>query len=328
MDKRDTDKRDIWLDGMMGLIVGDALGVPVEFLTREELKKNPVKGMRAYGTHNQPAGTWSDDSSMALATLDSIHINKGINAYDLMNRFSDWCLHGAYTPFQENFDIGISTSRAIIRYGKGADPFECGGVTEQENGNGSLMRILPICLYLYEIQKKVCTSENEIIYILHRLSALTHGHIRSQMACGIYYFLVKSILDEDGILINRLQQGMNRALSYYRQDFRNHAELGHYDRLNDLYNLKMTLEDEISSSGYVVHTLEASIWCLLNTDSFKDAVLKAVNLGDDTDTVAAVTGGLAGLYYGYAYIPSEWLDVIQKREWIERLILNCSGDKS
>ncbi|MDD7389087.1 MAG: ADP-ribosylglycohydrolase family protein [Lachnospiraceae bacterium] len=257
-----------------------------------------------------------------MATPDSIHIKGGIDACDLMDRFSEWCMHGAYTPFQENFDIGISTSQAIRRYAEGTDPFECGGTAEGDNGNGSLMRILPVCLYLYERQKKICTSENEAVHILHKVSALTHGHIRSQMACGIYYFLVKSILEGTGTLIDRLQKGMDQALSFYRQDFRNYTELGSYDRLNDLRAFQMTPEDEISSSGYVVHTLEASIWCLLNTDSYEQAVLKAVNLGADTDTVGAVAGGLAGLFYGYAQIPSEWLETIRKREWVEQLIRN------
>ena len=310
----------IWKDGMLGLIVGDALGVPVEFMSRTELMKNPVTGMREYGTHHQPMGTWSDDSSMALAELDSIRTVGTIDYTDMMERFSRWCMYGEYTPFGEVFDIGIATSRALMNYAKGIAPLESGGKTEWDNGNGSLMRILPVCLYLFERQKKVCTSENESIYIIHAVSALTHAHVRSQVACGIYYFLVKAILEEEGSLENRLQKGMDRAYQYYRQDLSNHRELENYKRLADLSEFKENPKEGIKSSGYVVDTLEAAVWCLLHSYSYKETVLMAVNLGEDTDTVGAVAGGLAGLYYKEEGIPKEWLQVLQRREWIEEVL--------
>lgn len=310
----------IWKDGMLGLIVGDALGVPVEFMSRTELMKNPVTGMREYGTHHQPRGTWSDDSSMALAELDSIRTLGNIDYTDMMERFSRWCMYGEYTPFGEVFDIGIATSRALMNYAKGIAPLESGGKTEWDNGNGSLMRILPVCLYLFKRQKKVCTSENESIYMIHAVSALTHAHVRSQIACGIYYFLVKAILEEEGSLENRLQKGMDRAYQYYRQDLSNHRELENYKRLADLSEFKENPKEGIKSSGYVVDTLEAAVWCLLHSHSYKETVLMAVNLGEDTDTIGAVAGGLAGLYYKEEGIPQEWIQVIQRREWIEEVL--------
>lgn len=310
----------IWKDGMLGLIVGDALGVPVEFMSRTELMKNPVTGMREYGTHHQPMGTWSDDSSMALAELDSIRTVGTIDYTDMMERFSRWCMYGEYTPFGEVFDIGIATSRALMNYAKGIAPLESGGKTEWDNGNGSLMRILPVCLYLFERQKKVCTSENESIYMIHAVSALTHAHVRSQMACGIYYFLVKAILEEEGSLEKRLQKGMDRAYQYYRQDLSNHRELENYKRLADLSEFKENPKEGIKSSGYVVDTLEAAVWCLLHSHSYKETVLMAVNLGEDTDTIGAVAGGLAGLYYKEEGIPQEWTQVLQRREWIEEVL--------
>ena len=208
----------MWKDGIFGLIIGDALGVPVEFLSREEMKLNPVTGMRAYGTHNQPAGTWSDDSSMTLATLESIKQKGGIDYKDIMDKFTGWCLYADYTPFHDVFDIGIATSRAIIRYGKGASPIESGGKTEWDNGNGSLMRILPVCLYLYNRQKMLCTPEDENISMIHNVSSLTHAHFRSQIACGIYYFMIKAVLGETGDLRSRLQLGVDEACRYYRRD--------------------------------------------------------------------------------------------------------------
>ncbi len=313
--------QDTWKAGMLGLAVGDALGVPVEFTSREERRQDPVTGMRAYGTHNQPVGTWSDDSSMAFATLDSIKQKDGIDYQDIMEKFAAWCLYGEYTPFHELFDIGTTVSRAIIRFGQGTSPVEAGGNREYDNGNGSLMRILPVCLYLYNRQKMVCTSEDESIYIIHNVSSLTHAHLRSQMACGFYYFMVKAVLEKEGILHERLQKGIDEANRYYRQDSHNHAELESFSRLADLKEFRKLPENEIKSSGYVIDTLEAAVWCLITTDSFSESVLKSVNLGDDTDTVGAVTGGLAGLYYGYDAIPTEWVRALQRLEWIEDLLL-------
>lgn len=316
--------RNIWKDGIFGLAVGDALGVPVEFTSREARKSDPVTGMRAYGTHNQPAGTWSDDTSMVLATLDSIDNKRKLDRKDMMQRFSNWCLYADYTPFRKVFDIGNATRQAILRYGQTKDLNECGGQTEYDNGNGSLMRILPVCLFLFERQKKICTSEDESIYKIHEVSALTHAHLRSQMACGIYYFCVKAVIEQQGTLMERLQHGIDQAYEYYRHDLRNYAELQNYQRLMHLDQFQKIPEMEISSSGYVVHTLEAVIWCLIQTNSFEQALLTAVNLGDDTDTVGAVTGGLAGLYYGHENIPQEWIHALQKKEEIERYI--CDPD--
>ena len=278
----------IWKSGIYGLVVGDAMGVPVEFPSGEDRKIDPVTDMIGYGTYNQPEGTWSDDSSMALATLVSIRDKGEIDYKDIMERFHDWCMYGAYTPFDEVFDIGIATSRAIMKYSNGAKPLESGGKTEWDNGNGSLMRILPVCLYIFEQQRDMKLSDDESIDIIHNCSALTHAHLRSKIACGIYYFLVKAILDKDGELIERLQQGVDNAFKYYGES--TESELDNYNRLISLSEFKDTPENQIKSTGYVVYTLEAAIWCLVNSSSYEEVILKAVNLGDDTDTVAAITG--------------------------------------
>lgn len=141
-------------DGMIGAAIGDALGVPVEFKPRSEIAKCPVSSMREYGTHDQPAGTWSDDTSLSLALLDSLAECGDINYYDIMDRFSYWLLYADYTATGEVFDVGGSTGRAVMEYGYGVEPIECGGITEYENGNGSLMRILPLAFYL--------TAQNEM----------------------------------------------------------------------------------------------------------------------------------------------------------------------
>jgi ADP-ribosylglycohydrolase len=317
--------KNIWLDGMMGLVVGDALGVPVQFLTREEIwnrECGPVTGMESGGVYDMPEGTWSDDSSMALATLASLLDKRKVDLGDIMMRFVKWEIKGEYTPFGEAFDEGNTCSDAIYKFIAHPDVNTCGKTGEHANGNGALMRILPACLYYYERQKKVCTSEDEAIYGIHAISGLTHNHLRGQMCCGIYYFMAKHILDNGGksrSLQQLLQEGINEGLKFYGRDIRNLTEMAYLGRLFDLNELKDTSEEKIIPSGYVVESLEAAVWCLITTNSLKDCLLKAVNLGDDTDTVAAIAGGLAGLYYGYEAIPKEWLAVIKRREWIEDL---------
>lgn len=303
------------LDAIMGLCIADALGVPVEFRTRESLLKDPVVGMRSYGQYNQPAGTWSDDSSMTLCLADSL-IN-GLDYKDIMTNFIKWYRKGEFTPFGKAFDIGIATGYALRRYEAGAPPLESGGKDEWHNGNGSLMRILPIVFYLQSTYGREFYTKYEAFDIIHNVSSLTHAHKRCLIACGIYISIAGRILESDD-LIKAVKDGTYSAMKYYKNHEEFIEEIHHYKRLerDDFGQLPV---NQISSTGYVVNTLEAAIWCLLNTTNYKDCVLKAVNLGKDTDTVGAVAGGLAGLYYGYDNIPKEWLDIIVKREYIEEI---------
>lgn len=306
----------IWINGMMGLVLGDVLGMPVQFLERDELKKNPVTTIKGYGTYNMPPGTWSDDSSMALATLDSIREKSGIDYDDIMERFESWTVDGEYTPAGIAFDQGLTCMQAIGKYAIDKDYKTCGKTGERANGNGALMRVMPACLYVYE---KVLAKEWELkqaLECVHQISALTHNHLRSKMACGIYYFMVSSILDGNGTLMDRLQKGMDDAVEFYKKDILNYVELTYYNRLFDLGEFAKCKEDEIKSSGYVVDSLEAAIWSLITTNSVEEALLRAVNLGDDTDTVGAIAGGLACLYYGYDSAPKEWREQIIKEQEI------------
>lgn len=303
------------LAGIMGLCVADALGVPVEFMDRETLKRNPVTGMRSYGTYHQPAGTWSDDTSMTLCLVESL--TKGLDYHDIMTNFLRWLDEAAYTPHGEVFDVGNTTREALRRFSQGIPPLECGGTTERDNGNGSLMRILPIVFYLRSVCGTDFCETDEALEIIHNVSALTHAHKRSQIACGIYVSVASMLIDATDLGIS-VETGIHKAIEYYRNHPGFSDELHHYERLTRKDFDKLD-ETEIRSSGYVVDTLEAAIWCLLKTRSFKDCVLTAVNLGEDTDTVAAVAGGLAGLYYGYESIPNDWLSVIAKRDYVESL---------
>lgn len=308
--------KNIWVNGMMGGVVGDALGMPVQFVSREELKKYPVRTMDGYGTYNMPPGTWSDDSSMALATLDSIRENGEVNYSDICERFYRWLFFGEYTPAGKAFDQGNTCVKAIGNFLRDKDYKTCGVTGEWANGNGALMRIMPVCLYAYE---KVACGEwdaTQAIECVHQVAALTHNHLRSNIACGIYFFLVKHIIEGNQSLSERLQNGVDEAVSFYREDVSNHVELAYYTRVFNLDEFAKIKEDAIKSSGYVVDSLEAAVWSLITTGTVEECLLKAVNLGDDTDTVGAIAGGLAGLFYGYERVPEEWRELIVKEEEI------------
>ena len=301
---------------LYGFAVADALGVPVEFLFREELATNPVTDYRGFGSHPVPAGTWSDDTSMTLATLDSLA--SGLNYTDIMEKFRNWEDYAAYTATGKVFDIGITTHRAIQNFKSGKSPLSCGCCDEQDNGNGALMRIIPAVFYIRH--KMPHAPLHEKLAIIHNISALTHGHPRSKMACGIYYFILDALLD--GATKEIVKYALRYAEFYYRGGNSEFAsEIDHFTRLFSS-DFAATPEDQINTSGYVVDTLEAAVWCLLNTNSYRECVLKAVNLGRDTDTVAAVAGGLAGCLYcgtGESDIPAEWMEKLLKHEQIDEL---------
>ncbi|MBK9729852.1 MAG: ADP-ribosylglycohydrolase family protein [Chitinophagaceae bacterium] len=294
---------------LFGVAVGDALGVPVEFHSRQTIRKNPVTDMIGYGTYNLPPGTFSDDSSLTFCLAEAL-----TNEFDLNTigqNFVRWCYHNYWTPRGNVFDIGIATRQAIDRLAKGERPDLAGGFDVSSNGNGSLMRISPLTFYL--LDKPI----HERYEITKQVSSITHGHIRSVIACFYYLEFARQLFAQKDKfeIYKNLQTEITHHLSYLSINL---TEVALFDRLlkQNIYELT---EENIFSSGYVLHTLEAGIWCLLTTDNYKDAVLKAVNLGEDTDTTGAVTGGLAGLLYGLDNIPANWIKQIAKQDDIEEL---------
>ena len=295
---------------VLGHVIGDALGVPVEFFPREKLDDSPVSQMQSNGTHHMPKGTWSDDSSMMLCTLMSIVEKETLDFDDMMSRFSRWVKEGYMTPHGKPFGIGRSTLSSLGRYWRGEIATKCGGTTEKDNGNGSLMRILPVVLY-NAFASDVLTDQEKIRNVC-MVSSLTHAHPRAYMACGIYSFILEEVLEKPN------KSSVHAGLDNARNFFECNSESRYYERLFsiDFGSLPKTA---IKSSGYVVDTLEAAVWCILNSDSYKEAVLQAVNLGGDTDTIAAVAGGLAGALYTYSALEQEWLDAIVKRDGIMQI---------
>lgn len=188
-------KKNVVKAGLIGLAVGDALGVPVEFQSRKILDNEPVTRMRSYGTHDQPAGTWSDDSSLTFCLAESI-CETGISYQDQANRFIGWLLRVEWTPYGEVFDVGNATSEAIFRLDAGVKPTEAGPDSESNCGNGSLMRILPIAIYF------AYAKPAERIEEAMRCSRLTHGHIRCQLACAFFIEVASELIKGNGISVS------------------------------------------------------------------------------------------------------------------------------
>lgn len=308
-------KQERILGGIWGAIVGDALGVPVEFTSRDERQRAPVTDMRGYGTHHQPPGTWSDDSSLLLCTVEAL-CEQEYRPERLAALFLAWQDHGHWTAHGAVFDIGIATSSALSRVRNGIAPEDAGGASERENGNGSLMRILPVALRYAD------APVEEMLFMAHRVSAITHRHPRSQMACGLYCCMAKGLLG--GLAPPDAYRFMTEQGHRYYNVAPFNREMPHFARILS-GAMSNAVARDIASSGYVLHTLEASLWCLLTTTSYADAVLTAVNLGDDTDTTGCVLGGLAGLHYGMKAIPPTWRSSVARESEISSLLKRFIG---
>lgn len=294
--------------GILGFCIGDMLGVPVEFSTRKERLIDEVKELRAYGTYHQPFGTWSDDTSMTLCLIDAI--NTGFTLQKLADNFLKYCYEGAFTPYNEVFDIGTSTKNAIQNIKNGMNLAECGGVKESDNGNGSLMRVLPLA-YIGAF-----TEKKDLKKITESVSSLTHAHSRAKLACIIYVIFAYEL-----ILGNEKMKALDNMVQYIKdkckEDYLN--EFPYFKNILDKSIITCN-EINIKSTGYVVDTLEAVFWLFFNFNSYQSIVLKAVNLGGDTDTIAAIAGGIAGIYYGFRSIPDRWVQNIEKKQEIYDMI--------
>ena len=310
-----------------GLAVGDALGVPWEASKRDTFK---CTGMRGYGRHNQPPGTWSDDTALTLATLDAIATFLGVKRLDLKklkHNFIQWREFGKFSIDNNIFDIGVSTKKAIAKMVMGYPLEECGNNTEGSKGNGSLMRMIPVAFYLknekdFEKRKKIC----------YFMSSITHATDECKIACHFYVELVIKIVDEiqknqnskdidvEKLINETIEEMKDKLMMNDRAEEENEKnEKSPFDRIIN-HSLSKLPREEIRSYGYVIDTLEAALWCVLKNDNYKDTMLCAVNLGHDTDTVAAVAGGIAGVLYGYEGIPQEWINQLKGKKIIDSLL--------
>jgi len=295
-------------DGIIGLAIGDAMGVPLRFIEREKLLENPVTQMISGGTFEKEKGTWSDSTSLTLATMDSIIHCFGISTTDMGNKFVSWMQNSEYTATGERFDIGRTTLISLSRFQKDGQPFESGSAAEDSNGNDILIRMLPIAYYAYASN----LPQNDIYDIVKKVSYITHAHEFSVL--GSYIYVMFAI---------KLLEGKSKFDAYkevqklgYSQFSRGSIEM--YNRVlkKDINTFDL---DEIRTSGYIVDSLEAILWVILNTESFNQAIIGAINLGNETDKIGACTGGLAGIIYGLKNMNFEWRIDLKRYTYIRSM---------
>lgn len=307
---------------LFGVAVGDALGVPFEFSTRERMLQHPATDMVGFGTYNQPPGTWSDDSSLTFCLAEAL-ADSEYSLASIASNFVKWKMNAWWTARHELFDIGITTSHAISRLSdilenqdfKELEKLKYSG-DEYDNGNGSLMRILPLVFYIKGM-KPVDQFD-----IIRDVSALTHRHIRAAMSCFIYLKIAEYILEKHD-KAEAYEQARKSVLELWEEIDFPEVERNHFQRVIQR-DIRDTPIEHLKSGGYVIEVLESAIWFFMKRENYKDTVLDIINIGHDTDTSAAIAGGLAGLYYGFNAIPTHWVDQIARKEDIDDLAKRLS----
>lgn len=295
-------------DGIIGLAVGNAMGVPTEFLKRDVLLEKPIIKMTPKISAGIPKGAWSDDTSLTIASIDAM-TKGGINYTAMADNFVRWFTANQFCSINESFGIGSTTLKSLVRYTQRLEEaYECGADTIKDIDNGSLKRILPIAYYF--VARK--DTDKRIYEVVKRTSSITHAH--EIVICGCYIYVRFAM---------NLLKGNNKFSAYNQMrklDYSMFSKqtLNLYKRIliEDINILEI---DDIKSSGYIVDTLEASLWCFLKSNNYKECVIATTNIGEDTDTIGAIAGALAGIFYGYNNIPKDMLVDLRKREYLEEL---------
>lgn len=313
--------KNLILTAIMGVAVGDALGLPVQFYSREKCQRLNVTQMLDW---ELPKGTFSDDTATTLCTLASLKENNWqLNDEDIMKRFVAWLGYGYMTCDDRAIDVGQATRKAIQRYYDGVPLEECGCKGFRECGNGSLMRIMPVVFYLLK-------NRNADVYdAVRRVSSLTHAHEVCVLACYIYVRLcleIKELRSNNDANMSDAQMhefmsAQLRSICEGAKALFSDEAMKLYERLFDFKSFSNLPMESIKSSGFVVDSLEAALWCFATTYDFRDCLVKAVSLGDDTDSVAAIAGGMVALYYGYEAIPDEWISDLRGKDMIYQLCM-------
>ena len=292
--------------GLIGLLVGDALGVPYEFKpptelpSMEQIEFDPPQGFRRAHFGVRP-GTWSDDGAQALILLDSLLTQDRLDLAHFSLGLRRWMLEGFYAVNRSVFDIGGQTSTAINRLNGGMDPEHSGPTDERHNGNGALMRVLPLVLWHPG-------PDAELVQLAMQQSRPTHGHLRSQLASAVYCLWAKSVL-------NAAASPWSDAVTRARELLANPDFTQELDLILDSGNA-----ERVSGSGYVVDTLWSAKQAVEQTCDYESCVRHAISLGYDTDTTACVAGGIAGLMYGAEGIPARWRNNLRGMELVEPLL--------
>ncbi len=299
-----------------GHLVGDALGVPYEFKNPSQITSVEWRG---HGSLNQPPGTWSDDGALMLATLDSLLRERkvgeaGFDTTDQAKRFLAWKDDRAYTPDGDGlFDIGYATSSAISRFRAGATAEASGGTNEGAQGNGSLMRILPIALVERDL------PDAELVEHAHRSSKVTHAHRVPQATCALYVLLARNLLSG-----HPRAQSLSQARATLRAIYEAHVDAEAW--LNALGTIEGWTER--SGRGYVIDSFWSAWDAVAGTHSYREAVERAIRYGHDTDATACIAGGLAGIRWGVEEIPAEWRSKLRGQEIVQPLVAALVGEKA
>ena len=282
---------------LLGLACGDAVGTTNEFKIRSP-NRPLLTDMVGGGVFELERGKWTDDTSMALCLAESLIYKRSFDPNDQLERYCRWAYEGKNSSKPFTFDIGNHTANALCEFRQTGYPYSL-KTDSKYSGNGSLMRLAPIPLFYF--------SNSEIGEYAKLSSKTTHASEECLQACEFFSYVLKNAL-----------QGKSKVNLFEGID------LLSFDKLNRItsFVFKTKTEDEISSSGYVIDTLEAALWAFWHTNNFRDAILLAANLCDDSDTVAAVCGQLAGAYYGIENIPETWLNWLYRKEDIEQLALD------
>jgi len=297
-------------NGILGFAIGDAMGVPNECCAREELMENPVTEMIGYRSHEVPKGSWSDDTSLVLATMDSVIEKRKIDPEDMATKYLEWLKEAKYTPLNETFGIGGTTFKALARFEARLRPAEeCGGDGELDNRNGALRRMLPLAYFVYFKN----LQEDKIYELVRKISGITHRNEVSQMGCFIYVVFANELLNKK---TKEEAYEKIKSIAYY-QYFRMET-IEKFERILSGKLLNLGLE-KIDSGAYVVHTLEAILWVFFHTHNFNSAIIGAINLGNATDTIGACVGGLAGIQYTLKDINPHWEKDLIKYDMIKEM---------
>lgn len=306
-----TNHLKIITDCILGLAVGDALGVPYEFMRRDQVEAAAdLRHMKASSSfHEQPPGAWSDDTAMCLASMDSLTRCRGFDAEDTMAAFLDWYRNAAYSSTGVAFGVGGTVSRALSSALHGVPALSCGRRGFRDNGNGALMRIAPISLWCAFRE----LPRDEEVQLVSDAGAVTHAHEISKLGCLIYTDYLKELIR--GASKEQAYSFICRERYSLRFTF---STVAVYDRILN-GRLPELPRYKLAESGYVVNTLEAALWATLRTASYEEAVGESIRLGYDTDTLAALTGSLCGVLYGSESIPEAWRDELLKRSYLESL---------
>ncbi|MHC4548617.1 MAG: ADP-ribosylglycohydrolase family protein [Planctomycetota bacterium] len=284
---------------LLGLACGDAVGTTVEFRPRGSFP--PVTDMVGGGPFRLEAGQWTDDTAMALCLAESLLECQGFDPRDQMERYCRWWQEGHLSSTGECFDIGMTIRAALERFRQTGEPFS-GATDPRTAGNGSLMRLAPVILYY-------APDRQAALHYAAESSRTTHGCEEAVDACRLFAAMLIQALagaSKQAVLFESVAPDdppLAPALAKIAQ--------GAY---------RDKPEAEIRGTGYVVQSLEAALWCFHTTDSFRDAILAAANLGDDADTTAAICGQIAGAHYGVAALPPKWREQLALRPRIEEMV--------